>query len=198
MLGAEVRALTQAGADMIHIDVMDGHFVPNLTFGAALVKAMRPYSSLPFDVHLMCSPVDSLLACFADAGADWITVHAEADCHVHRNLQKIRSLGKKVGLALNPLTSPAILDYLMDEIDLILVMTVNPGFGGQTFIDAQLAKITDIRRRIGNRPIALSVDGGITALTAPQAIQAGADVLVAGTAVFKTKDYAVNIQALRP
>ena len=198
ILGAEVKALTQAGADMIHIDVMDGHFVPNLTFGAGLVKSMRPYSSLPFDVHLMCSPVDALITCFADAGADWITIHAEAGCHVHRNLQKIRSLGKKAGLALNPATSPAILDYLMDDIDVILVMTVNPGFGGQTFIDSQLAKITDIRRRIGTRSIALSVDGGITDLTAPQAIQAGADVLVAGTAVFKTKDYGANIRALRP
>ena len=197
-LGAEVATLTQAGADMIHIDVMDGHFVPNLTFGPALVKAIRPHSSLPFDVHLMCSPVDALISCFAKAGADSITIHAEAGNHIHRSLQKIRSLGKKAGLALNPATSPAVLNYLIDELDIILVMTVNPGFGGQTFINSQLTKIVDIRQRIGTRPVVLSVDGGITSSTAPQAIQAGADVLVAGTAVFKTKDYAANIRALRP
>lgn len=196
-LGAEVESLTEAGADMIHIDVMDGHFVPNLTFGPALVKAIRPHSSLPFDVHLMCSPVDDLIENFAGAGADLITIHPEAGPHVHRSLQKIRRLGKKAGLALNPGTSLSVLDYLMDDVDLILVMTVNPGFGGQAFIESQLTKIKEVRARIGPRPIALSVDGGITSVTAPQAIQAGADILVAGTAVFKSKDYAANIQALR-
>lgn len=197
ILGAEVAALAEAGADMIHIDVMDGHFVPNLTLGPAVVRAIRPYTVLPFDVHLMCSPVDHLIEDFADAGADWITIHPEAGPHIHRSLQKIRSHNKKAGLALNPSTSPAVLDYLIDELDLILIMTVNPGFGGQTFIESQLGKISEVRQRIGNRSIALSVDGGITDITAPQVIHAGANVLVAGSAVFKSKDYAANIRALR-
>ncbi|MBL9029087.1 MAG: ribulose-phosphate 3-epimerase [Caedimonas sp.] len=196
-LGAEVAAVTQAGADMIHIDVMDGHFVPNLSIGPDIVKAIRPYSSLPFDVHLMTSPADMLIDLFAEAGADLLTIHPEAGPHPHRSLQKIRAHRKKAGLALNPATPLNVLDYVLDELDLILVMSVNPGFGGQAFLDSQLTKIKAVRERIGARPVDLAVDGGIGLETAPKVIAAGANVLVAGTAIFKTPDYAQNIKALR-
>ena len=196
-LGAEVAAVTQAGADMIHIDVMDGHFVPNLSIGPDIVKAIRPYSSLPFDVHLMTSPADMLIDLFAEAGADLLTIHPEAGSHPHRSLQKIRAHHKKAGLALNPATPLNVLDYVLDELDLILVMTVNPGFGGQAFLDSQLTKIKAVRERIGARPVDLAVDGGIGPETAPKVIAAGANILVAGTAIFKTPDYAENIKALR-
>ncbi len=200
-LGEEVRAIDEAGCDWIHIDVMDGHFVPNLTIGPAVVKALRPHTSLPFDVHLMISPVDGFLDAFAAAGADIITVHPEAGPHIHRSVQHIKSLGKQAGVSLNPATPAKLLDYLIDDIDLVLVMSVNPGFGGQSFIDSQLRKIEAVRKMIdrSGRDIRLEVDGGVDATTAPRAIAAGADVLVAGTATFKGgRDcYAANIAALR-
>jgi ribulose-phosphate 3-epimerase len=200
-LGEETRALEAAGADYIHIDIMDGHFVPNLTIGPAVVKALRPHSRLPFDVHLMIAPVDPYVGAFVDAGADIITVHPEAGPHVHRTIQLIKSRGKKAGLALNPGTPASALDLLLADLDLVLVMTVNPGFGGQTFIDSQLAKIKDVRTRIDRcgRPIELEVDGGITIETARRALDAGADVLVAGTATFEGGPgaYAQNIARLR-
>jgi len=200
-LGQEVRAIEAAGADWVHIDVMDGHFVPNLTIGPGVVKALRPHSKLPFDVHLMISPVDHFLDAFAEAGADIITVHPEAGPHVHRTVQHIKSLGKQAGISLNPATPAKMLDYLIDDIDLVLVMSVNPGFGGQSFISSQLRKIEAVRKMIdkSGRDIRLEVDGGIDAGTAPQAIAAGADVLVAGTAVFSggPDRYAANIEALR-
>ena len=200
-LGDEVRAIAAAGADSIHIDVMDGHFVPNLTIGPAVVKALRPHSTLPFDVHLMIAPVDPYLDAFAAAGADILTVHPEAGPHLHRTVEHVKSLGKRAGVALNPATPIDALDYLLDEIDLVLVMTVNPGFGGQSFIASQLAKIRAVRARIdaGGRAIDLEVDGGINDETARQAIAAGADVLVAGTASFSggSAAYAGNIQRLR-
>ncbi|MBB5705677.1 ribulose-phosphate 3-epimerase [Sphingopyxis panaciterrulae] len=200
-LGQEVRAIEAAGADWVHIDVMDGHYVPNLTIGPAVVKALRPHSALPFDVHLMISPVDGFLDAFAAAGADIITVHPEAGPHIHRSVQHIRSLGKKAGVSLNPATPANILDYLIDDVDLVLVMSVNPGFGGQSFIASQLRKIEAIRKMIdkSGRDIRLEVDGGIDADTAPLAIAAGADVLVAGTATFKggPDAYAGNIRRLR-
>jgi len=200
-LGAEVRAVSEAGADYIHVDVMDGHFVPNLTIGPDVVRALRPHSDLPFDVHLMISPVDPFVAAFAEAGADIITVHPEAGPHVHRTLQLIRSLGKKAGLSLNPGTPVQTLDHLIADVDLILVMSVNPGFGGQAFIESQLEKIAAIRERIdrAGRPVDLEVDGGINAETARRAEAAGADVLVAGTATFRDGPaaYADNIRRLR-
>jgi len=200
-LGAEVRAVSEAGADYIHVDVMDGHFVPNLTIGPDVVRALRPHSDLPFDVHLMISPVDPFVAAFAEAGADIITVHPEAGPHVHRTLQLIRSLGKKAGLSLNPGTPVQTLDHLIADVDLILVMSVNPGFGGQAFIEGQLEKIAAIRERIdrAGRPVDLEVDGGINAETARRAVAAGADVLVAGTATFRDGPaaYADNIRRLR-
>ncbi|MCA1956834.1 ribulose-phosphate 3-epimerase [Zymomonas sp.] len=200
-LGDEVAAIDQAGADWIHIDVMDGHFVPNITIGSMVVKALRPYSQKPFDVHLMIAPVDQYIEAFSDAGADIISFHPEAGAHPHRTIQHIKSLGKKAGLVFNPATPLSWLDYLMDDLDLIMVMSVNPGFGGQKFIKTQLEKIKDIRQRItaSGRDIRLEVDGGIDATTAPLAVEAGADVLVAGTASFKggATCYTDNIRILR-
>ena len=200
-LGEEVRAIDAAGADWIHIDVMDGHFVPNLTIGPAVVKALRPHTSLPFDVHLMISPVDGFIDAFADAGADTITVHPEAGPHLHRTIQHIKSLGKRAGVSLNPATPAKMLDYIIEEVDLVLVMTVNPGFGGQKFIASQLKKIESIATMIAKRNLVvdIEVDGGIDPVTAIQAVDAGATVLVAGTAAFRggPEHYAANIAALR-
>jgi ribulose-phosphate 3-epimerase len=200
-LGEEVHAVDQAGADWIHIDVMDGHFVPNLTIGPGVVKAVRPHTKKPFDVHLMISPVDPFLDAFAEAGADIITVHPEAGPHLHRTVQHVKSLGKKAGVSLNPATPPDAIDYVLDQIDLVLVMSVNPGFGGQKFITSQLKKIETIANRIAKQSldIIVEVDGGIDPETAPQAIAAGATALVAGTAVFRggPAAYARNIKALR-
>jgi ribulose-phosphate 3-epimerase len=200
-LGAEVRAITEAGADYVHVDVMDGHFVPNLTIGPGVVKALRPHSALTFDVHLMISPVDIFVPAFAEAGADIITVHPEAGPHVHRTLQLIKTLGKKAGISLNPGTPVEAVDPVLDLLDLVLVMSVNPGFGGQAFIPGALRKVEALRRRIDDsgRDIDLEVDGGINAETARGAVAAGADVLVAGTATFQggASAYAENIRTLR-
>ena len=200
-LGEEVHAIDQAGADWIHIDVMDGHFVPNLTIGPGVVKALRPHTAKPFDVHLMISPVDPFLDAFADAGADIITVHPEAGPHLHRTIQRVKALGKKAGVSLNPATPPDILDYVLEDIDLVLVMSVNPGFGGQKFISSQLRKIEVIAERIAKLGLKmeLEVDGGIDPDTARQAVGAGATALVAGTAAFRggPQAYAANIRALR-
>ena len=200
-LGEEVRAIDDAGADWIHIDVMDGHFVPNLTIGPGVVKALRPHTQKPFDVHLMISPVDPFLDAFADAGADIITVHPEAGPHLHRSIQRVKSLGKKAGVSLNPATPAKALDYVLEEVDLVLVMSVNPGFGGQKFISSQLRKIEAIANRIAKESLGaiVEVDGGIDPQTAPQAIAAGATALVAGTAVFRggPAAYSDNIKALR-
>ena len=200
-LGAEVRAITEAGADYVHVDVMDGHFVPNLTIGPGVVKALRPHSALTFDVHLMISPVDIFVPAFAEAGADIITVHPEAGPHVHRTLQLIKTLGKKAGISLNPGTPVEAVVPVLDLLDLVLVMSVNPGFGGQAFIPGALRKIEALRRRIDDsgRDIDLEVDGGINAETARDAVAAGADVLVAGTATFQggASAYAENIRTLR-
>jgi len=200
-LGEDIRAIDKAGADWIHVDVMDGHFVPNLTIGPTVIRALRAYSDKPFDVHLMISPVDPYLEAFAEAGADGLTVHPEAGPHLHRTLQAIRRLGKRAGVALNPGSPVSVLDHVLEDLDLVLVMTVNPGFGGQRFIPGMIEKIARVRAMIDarDRPIALQVDGGINSDTAPLAINAGADVLVAGSAVFSggARRYAHNIMALR-
>jgi len=198
-LREEVAAVEAAGADWLHLDIMDGHFVPNISFGPPVMKSLRPLTKLPFDVHLMIAPVDPYVEAFAQAGADHMLVHPEAGPHLHRTLQLIRSHGKKAGVVLNPSTPPETIAWVMDLIDIILVMTVNPGFGGQAFLESQVLKIQALRQMIdaSGRPIALSVDGGVAPETAPQVIAAGADTLVAGTAVFGTSDYAAAIAALR-
>lgn len=197
-LKEEVQALESAGADALHFDIMDGQFVPNLTFGPLIVKSLRPLSNLPFEAHLMMKNVDFFIPQFCEAGADTLIIHPEYELHIHRSLSLIKKMGKKAGLALNPGTSPVCLDYLWDVLDVVLIMTVNPGFGGQSFLYPQLEKIKFVRKQIGTRTIDLQVDGGITPDTASLVIAAGANSVVAGSSVFKTTDYRTNIKSLRP
>jgi len=198
-LGEEVRDIAEAGADWIHLDVMDGHFVPNITIGPAIVRALRPYAQVPFDVHLMIAPCDPYLAAFAEAGADSISVHVEAGPHLHRSLQAIRALGKKAGAVLNPATPVSSVQNVLDLVDLVLIMSVNPGFGGQAFITSAVDKVAELRAMIGRRPIRIEIDGGIDPKTAGLVAAAGADTLVAGSAVFAggSAQYAANIAAIR-